>query len=117
MEKNKIKEKQELSCQNATKMISGFIRNTLGIQELELFMNHIEHCPNCREELSIQFLIHAGLVGLEDGENYDLQAELDEALEDAHRKIRMHHCLKQSVVAVEIVGILALLIVAIIMIK
>lgn len=116
MEKTKGKDRQEITCQKAIRMIPGFIQNSLNVQDLEILMKHMETCPACREELSIQFLIHAGLIGLEDGNSFDLQAELDDALEDAHRRIRMHHFLKQSVMAVEIVGILALLIVALLLI-
>lgn len=112
-----MKSKSDMTCQNAARMIPDFIEDKLEIQEMEELMNHIDHCGNCREELSIQFLIHAGLIGLEDGVSFDLQAELDETMESAHRRIRMHHFLRQAIISVEVIGILALLVVSILLIR
>ncbi len=81
-----------------------------------MLMYHIEHCPGCKEELSIQFLINAGLARLENDGNINLQEELDQALENANHRIRMHHFIHQAIIAVEIVGIVALLVAAVLLI-
>ncbi len=96
-------------------MIPGFIGKQLSYAELEQFMRHIETCESCREELSIQFLVGVGLNSLEEGNTFDLQTELDTALEEAHRRVRMHDFLKKTLMAVEIVMAAAIFLVAIIL--
>jgi hypothetical protein len=112
-----MKSKSDMTCQNAARMIPDFIEDKLEIQEIEELMKHIDHCGSCKEELSIQFLIHAGLIELEDGKSFNLQSELDETLENAHRKIKMHHFIRESIIFVEVIGIIALLVVSILLIR
>ncbi|MCR5717122.1 MAG: zf-HC2 domain-containing protein [Lachnospiraceae bacterium] len=110
---SRMKNHLEITHKEALKLIPDFITGQLTLQETEMLMNHIDHCPDCKEELAINFLISAGLAGLERDGNINLQEELDQTLENARHKIRMHHFLHQTIIALEIVGIVALLAVAV----
>ena len=90
------KYKEKLQCMQATKMIPAFITGELSYKELEQFMGHLEECENCREELSIQFLVDVGLNSLEAGNTFDLQEELHEALEEAEGKVQLYRFLRQG---------------------
>lgn len=56
--------------------IPEFFADELTNRELEDFLEHYDTCGMCRDELSIQYLIHAGLPRLETGEAFNLQKEL-----------------------------------------
>ncbi len=70
-------------------------------------MKHMEECENCREELSIQFLVNVGLINLEAGNTFDLQEELNMAMEEAHKKVQLYHFLQQSLFVLELIGAVA----------
>ena len=106
------KHREELQCLRATKMIPTFIDGGLSYKELEQFMEHIEECDSCKEELSIQFLVEVGLNSLEAGNTFDLQEELNIALEEAERKVRIYRFLRRSLFVLECIGIAAALILA-----
>lgn len=91
------KKEKTVTCSQVAKWIPGFMKNELKIEELELFLNHIQKCRACEEELSIQYLVTVGLDSLESSNNFDLQSELETALEMAHKKVRMHHFMIQAV--------------------
>lgn len=101
------KHKEKLQCIQATKMIPLFIADELSYEELERFMEHIEECESCREELSIQFLVEVGLNSLEAGNTFDLQQELNLALEEAEKRVQVYRFFRQSVFVLMCVGIAA----------
>ncbi len=56
--------------------IPDFLRDRLSNEELEQFLNHYDHCKDCKEELAVRYLIEEGLSRLETGEPFHLQKEL-----------------------------------------
>ncbi len=109
------KQKNVLNCNQITKMIPVFITKKMPYKALEPFMEHIRHCDSCKEELSIQFLVNVGLLSLEDGDTFDLQTELNKALEEAYRRVRVCHFIRQSILILGIVAISAILILAVLL--
>ena len=89
--------KNELTCKDAEKMIASYVDEQLDINELEAFMNHVETCENCKEELSIQFLVSTGLKSLEAGNNFDLNYELLESIEHSKKKVQKKRMLQKIV--------------------
>ena len=67
-----------MDCKQVEKMIPQFLDDDLTTEELREFMEHIENCTDCKEELTIEFLVSEGLVRLENGAVFDLQKELSE---------------------------------------
>ena len=82
-----------MECKVFEKRIPDFINRKLDYVTLKSFVEHMESCPKCKEELTIQFLIEEGLVRLEEGSAFDLKEELRIRMEDASRKIRRHDCM------------------------
>lgn len=105
------KENDTLKCTQITKMIPAFINGELRYKDLEQFVEHIQECASCKEELSIQFLVNIGLINLEAGNTFDLQKELEDALEDAYRKVRVYKFLRQSIFILALIGIVMALLV------
>ena len=110
------KNKEKLQCIQATKMIPAFILGELSYRELERFMEHMEECENCKEELSIQFLVEVGLNSLEAGNTFDLQEELNMALEEARRKVKIYQFFHHSLFILECIGIAAVLLLSVLFI-
>mgnify|MGYP002508332208 CR=1 FL=1 len=108
--------KEKLQCMHAAKMIPAFISKELSYRELERFMEHMEECDNCREELSIQFLVEVGLNSLEAGNTFDLQEELNTALEEARKKVKIYRFFRHGLFILECIGIAAVLLLTVLLI-
>ncbi|MBR1670403.1 MAG: zf-HC2 domain-containing protein [Butyrivibrio sp.] len=76
-----------MKCSDIQKLIPAFLDDDLDNQDLSLFLSHVESCSECREELTIQFLVSVGLKRLEDGKTFNLNKELDNLLSDSRRKL------------------------------
>ena len=103
------KNREKLQCLQATKMIPSFIVGELS------YMEHMEECESCKEELSIQFLVEVGLNSLEAGNTFDLQEELDGAMEEAAGKVRLYHFFRHGLLVLECIGIAAVLLSALLL--
>lgn len=83
-----------MNCKEAEKKIPFFLNDELDGDGLAEFVEHIEACPECKEELSIQFLVAEGLEQLEQGNSFNLQEALMETLESADDRIRINRILR-----------------------
>lgn len=97
-----------ISCREAERMIPGFIEESLNDHDLKAFLNHIDTCPECMEELSIQLLVIEGLDFLEEGKAFALQKVLDEKIESALRKLSRKHRISVFLAVFEIFAALIL---------
>lgn len=77
-----------MTCKDADKAIPLFLDDDLDNRELAQFLNHIETCPECKEELTIQFLVKTGMQRLENGDTFNLKFELDNLLKSASRRLK-----------------------------
>lgn len=101
-----------MNCKEAEKRIPSFLQDDLDGSKLEEFVEHVENCSECKEELSIQFLVTEGLERLEEGNNFNLQEELLMKLEGAEHRINVHRmlwyillCLEAAVAAAIIIAL------------
>lgn len=83
-----------MECSVAEGMVSRYINRTLSPEELEKFLDHVESCPSCREELETYFIVHKVTRQLEG----DSSAVLDfkKLLAEDIRTSR-HHILRQKI--------------------
>ena len=51
-----------MDCKQVTRFIPAFIEEDMAVRDLEPFLVHIDQCPECREELTIQILVAEGLT-------------------------------------------------------
>lgn len=92
-----------MDCKEAEKKIPSFLDEELDGRDLAEFVEHIEGCPDCKEELSIQFLVAEGMEQLEQGNNFNLQEALLLKLGDADDKIRINRLLRDILLCLEAV--------------
>ena len=78
-----------MECKKAVKMIKRFMDDDLSIDEMRDFIEHIENCEECKEELTIEFLVSEGLKRLEGGNVFDLNKELNARLSTSRRDLKM----------------------------
>ena len=71
-----------MDCKSIEKLIPKFIKNECTPKEETMFLEHIKECAECKEELTIEFLLAEGLNRLESGESFDLNAELEKRLKE-----------------------------------
>jgi hypothetical protein len=90
-----------MNCKDAEKMISPFLEDDLDNRDLAQFLDHMDTCPECREELTIQFLVLVGMKRLEDGNTFNLKEELDNMLRDARKKLKFRRSLKATSLILE----------------
>lgn len=79
-----------MDCKKVEKKIPAFLNNEMDIYMLKSFLGHIDNCPECREELTIQFLVTEGINVLETGDSYDIKEALENRLAKAHHEIRVN---------------------------
>lgn len=92
----------DMNCKEAEKTIPSFLNDELDGDDLAEFVEHIEGCPECKEELSIQFLVAEGLEQLEQGNNFNLQEALVETLDSADDRIRINRFLRRVLFGLEL---------------
>lgn len=90
-----------MNCKDTEKKIPYFLQDELDGSKLEEFVEHVATCPECKEELSIQFLVAEGLERLESGNNFNLQKELLMKLENAQHRISVHRMLWYTLMCLE----------------
>ena len=79
-----------MDCREFERLIPDFVGKKMDYAMTKRFVGHLRNCPNCKEELNIQFLVDEGLVRLEEGSAFDLQKEMHELLQEAVKKVRFH---------------------------
>ncbi|WP_026504777.1 anti-sigma factor family protein [Butyrivibrio sp. NC3005] len=86
--------------------IAAFLDGTLENDELAAFLEHIEQCEDCKEELTIQFIVGTGMKRLEDGNAFNLVAELDEQINMAKKRLRSSRRLKIFALILQVIVVL-----------
>ncbi len=100
-----------LSCKEFAGMIPDFLGDRLGDAELAEFLHHWESCENCKEELSINYLVMEGLERLETGEAFNLQKDLRAEIDGARNRLRKRTSLARASMGIEILTIAAFILV------
>ena len=70
-----------MDCKKTESLVMPYIRNELTDEDLEGFLEHIETCENCREELEIYYTVDVGIRQLDtDTGSYNIKGALEAAL-------------------------------------
>lgn len=77
-----------MKCIEAQQLVKPYIEGQLSDKQLEQFLDHVEHCPECYEELEIYFSIYETLGSSEknqDEELYDFGRKLKQDMKNSRR--------------------------------
>ncbi len=82
-----------MNCRAAEGMVTRYMDHTLSIKELEEFLEHVQSCSSCYEELETYFIVQQAMVQLDEEEEeesavLDLQHLLEQDLKKSRRYIR-----------------------------
>lgn len=100
----------DMNCKEAEKKIPYFLQDELDGRKLAEFVEHIESCPECKEELSIQFLVSEGMEQLEKGNNFNLQEALIMKMQNAWQRVRINRTLRYTLFCLEVAVAVAIII-------
>ena len=78
----------KISCKIIEKRIQQYLNNELSPYEMQVFLDHIKECPDCKEELTIRYMISEGLMKAEQNNEYDLLHGLEDKMASSYKKIR-----------------------------
>lgn len=65
-------------CREAESLVTPYIRHELSDEKLEEFLEHIETCENCKEELEIYYTVDVGIKQLDtDTGDYNIRGTME----------------------------------------
>ena len=79
---------KKIDCKVIEKRIQHYLDNKLSPYEMQVFLDHIKECPDCKEELTIRYMVSEGLTKAEQDNEYNLLHGLEEKMQGSYRKIR-----------------------------
>ena len=97
---------RELNCKQTEKLINHFIGDNMENRTKWQFLDHVESCPLCKEELSIQFLVTKGMQRLENGDTFDLNRELRSKINTERHHLQVLKSLQDGLYATEALALL-----------
>lgn len=107
-----------MTCMEAEKMVIHYIRDELSVAELEEFIEHIETCDNCMEELEINYMVDVGLKKLDEADGtYDIVGDLRRKLESSANTLHRFFMFQVTRYAVETLTGLALVLVVLLQLR
>ena len=78
-----------MNCRIAEGMVNKYINHTLPLNDLEDFLEHIENCSSCYDELATYFIVHKAMQQLDEKQE-DTVLDFKELLEEDIRKSRRY---------------------------
>lgn len=81
----------KMNCRTAEEMVNRYMNHTLSVEETEEFLNHIQKCSSCYDELETYFIVHEALQQLAEDEGetaLDFRKLLGQDIRRARRHIR-----------------------------
>ena len=78
-----------MTCRTAQGLITSFINDELDIDELEEFVDHMQSCTDCREELEVYYALLTAMKQLDEDKHLsnDFNKELEDKLDRSQEKI------------------------------
>ena len=94
-----------MDCKEFAGLIQDFLGDRLDEMKLSEFLEHVDECENCKDELRIQYLIYEGLERLETGATFDVDKDLAKTMELQRKRLRTRNAVKKTAIAWEILTV------------
>ena len=78
-----------MDCRTAEGMVSSYIKHDLPLNELEEFLDHVQNCSSCYDELETYFIVHEVTQQLDD-DSSDSVLDFKKLLEQDIHRTRRH---------------------------
>lgn len=103
-----------VNCRETQGLLVPFIKSELTMEQAKAFFQHIDNCPDCKEELEVYYMMIVGIKELDEDnpKSLDLHSQFEELLEHSRTEINKHHLRKtpRMVLFLALIGILLVLI-------
>ncbi len=97
-----------MNCQDTERLIFCYIRDELYGDELAAFLEHMDSCPSCREELEINYMVDLGLRELEEDTGlYNIVGRLEKRLAESRQQIHRLRMLRVGVWSLDTLAFMA----------
>lgn len=82
-----------MTCQEAQSLITEYVQDQLDTKTLESFLQHVNHCPDCLEELEVYYIVFTGIKRLDDDLNIAINyhEEFQNTLRESANQIKREH--------------------------
>ena len=70
-----------MDCVTAQQLIKPYLEGYLSDKELEEFLDHVQTCPNCFDELEVYFSVYRTLENVDEKGDYDFRRKLRAKME------------------------------------
>ncbi len=94
-----------MNCHEAQSHILHYIHHQLNKEETKAFIEHVRTCPDCRDELEINYIILVGMRQLDEGGlgatdfRKDLEEDLDWRYKEIVNEKYRRHAVRVSIIA------------------
>lgn len=81
----------QMDCRTAEGMVNSYIEHKLPVDELEDFLDHIQECSSCYDELETYFIVHEVMQQLDDNSRdsvLDFKDLMEQDIQSSRRYIR-----------------------------
>lgn len=58
-----------MDCRRAEELVNSYIDRSISMRDMEAFLEHVETCSSCYDELETYFIVHEAMAQLNDEEN------------------------------------------------
>lgn len=103
-----------MDCREVQGLIVPFIKSELTMEQAKTFFQHIDNCPDCKEELEVYYMMMIGMKELDEDnpKSLDLHSQFEELLDRSRTEINKHHLRKtpRMVLFLALMGVLLVLI-------
>lgn len=77
-----------MTCKEAENLVIPYIHHELDDEVMEEFLEHIESCENCKEELEIYYTVEAGIRQLDkDTGNYNIKGDMEADIQASRQRL------------------------------
>lgn len=98
-----------MNCKEFTRLMPIWLKEDLRGRKANQFLDHMNTCEECREELHIQYLVIEGTARLETASSFNLDEEL--AMKVARYKLRLkrEHIINVAIYWLEAIALVAVI--------
>ena len=104
----------DVDCRETQGLLVPFIKSKLTMEQAKAFFQHIDNCPDCKEELEVYYMMIVGMKELDEDnpKSLDLHSQFEELLDHSRTEINKHHLRKapRMVLFLALIGILLVLV-------
>lgn len=90
-----------MNCRTAEGMVNRYISHDLPVDEMEEFLDHIQNCSSCYDELETYFIVHEAMQQLNEDSGESV-LDFKDLLKQDIRKSRRYICKKSCTDSVSV---------------